>query len=199
VDLAHLGFRHNALSSDHVADAALRQNGINDYALLVVQSRQKNDTMSKAAIYRSVETEKPTLLLDEVGWIVDLKDDRQGILCGGFERLGHAEVCEGEGANITVRRYSTYCPKAFGIIGKLTATLMDRSIGIAMQRKTKNDKVERLGRLDNDDHVKFRRQCLRWAHDNRQALSAITPKAPTGLNDRAFDAWEPSDCRTCRR
>jgi Protein of unknown function (DUF3631) len=60
-----------------------------------------------------------------------------------------------------------------------------------MQRKTKNDKVERLGRRDNDDHVNFRRQCLRWARDNRQALSAITPKAPTGLNDRAFDAWEP--------
>jgi Protein of unknown function (DUF3631) len=152
---------------------------------------KKNDTMSRAAIYRSVETEKPTLLLDEVSWVVDLKDDRQGILCGGFEQLGHAEVCEGDGANITVRRYSTYCPKAFGIIGKLTATLMDRSIEITMQRKTKNDKVERLGRRDNDDHVKFRRQCLRWAHDNRQALAAITPKAPTGLNDRAFDAWEP--------
>jgi hypothetical protein len=76
---------------------------------------KKNDSMSKAAIYRSVEAEKPTLLLDEVSWVVDLKDDRQNILCGGFERLGHAEVCEGEGANIAVRRYSTYCPKAFGI------------------------------------------------------------------------------------
>src|SRR5262245_30940330 len=58
---------------------------------------KKSDSMSKAAIYRSVENEKPTLVLDEVGWILDKGDDRQGILCGGFERNGYAEVCEGEG------------------------------------------------------------------------------------------------------
>jgi hypothetical protein len=152
---------------------------------------KKNDSMSKAAIYRSVEVERPTLVLDETSWVVDLKDERQGILCGGFERNGFVEVCEGESTNISVRRYSTYCPKAFGIIGKLTATLMDRSIEIAMQRKTKADKVERLGRRDNADCARLRQQCLRWANDNREALAAITPKAPDGLNDRALDIWEP--------
>jgi putative DNA primase/helicase len=62
---------------------------------------KKNDHMSKASIYRSVEAEQPTLILDEVGWVVDMKDERQGILCGGFERLGFVEICEGEGAEIT--------------------------------------------------------------------------------------------------
>jgi hypothetical protein len=57
---------------------------------------KKNDHMSKASIYRSVEAEQPTLILDEVGWVVDMKDERQGILCGGFERLGFVEICEGE-------------------------------------------------------------------------------------------------------
>ena len=152
---------------------------------------KKNDSMSKAAIYRSVEVERPTLVLDEVGWVGDLKDERQGILCGGFERNGFVEVCEGESANITVRRYSTYCPKAFGLIGKLTATLMDRSIEIAMQRKTKLDKVERLGRRDNADYARLRQRCLRWANDSHEALAAIKPKAPDGLNDRALDIWEP--------
>jgi hypothetical protein len=152
---------------------------------------KKNDSMSKAAIYRSVEAERPTLILDEVSWVLDLKDERQGILCGGFERLGYVEVCEGEGANIVVRRYSTFCPKAFGLIGKLTPTLMDRSVEIAMRRKTKSDKVERLRRRDNADHVRLRQQCLRWANDKGQALSAVTPKIPEGLNDREFDIWEP--------
>src|SRR6516164_800563 len=152
---------------------------------------KKNDSMSKAAIYRSVEVERPTLVLDEVGWVGDLKDERQGILCGGFERNGFVEVCEGESANITVRRYSTYCPKAFGLIGKLTATLMDRSIEIAMQRKTKVDRVERLGRRDNAGYAELRRQCLRFANDNREAVAAVKPKAPSGLNDRALDIWEP--------
>ena len=96
---------------------------------------KKSDSMSKAAIYRSVEGEKPTLVLDEVSWVLDPKDDRQGILCGGFERNGFVEICEGEGASIAARRFSTYCPKVFGLIGKLTGTLMDRSIEIAMRRK----------------------------------------------------------------
>jgi hypothetical protein len=151
---------------------------------------KKNDSMSQAAIYRSVEREKPTLLLDETGWVTDLKDQRQGILCGGFERNGYVEVCEGEGANITVRRFSTYCPKAFGIIGQLTPTLMDRAIEIAMQRKS-GEKVERLRRRDNDDHNRLRQQCLRWATDNHAVLSASEPSLPDNLNDRVADFWEP--------
>jgi len=111
-------------------------------------------------------------------------------LCGGFERLGHVEICDGEGADITTKRYSTYCPKAFGLIGKLTPTLMDRSIEIRMQRKLR-EKVARLRRRDNDQHAELRRKCLRWANDNRAALPTIAPKPLSGLNDRAFDAWEP--------
>jgi len=152
---------------------------------------KKNDSMSKAAIYRSVEAERPTLVLDETSWVIDLKDERQGILCGGFERNGFVEVCEGESANITVKRYSTYCPKAFGIIGKLTATLMDRSIEINMQRKMGREKVERLRRRDNDQHRVLRQKCLRWANDSRAALAAIEVQAPADLDDRAFDIWEP--------
>jgi hypothetical protein len=152
---------------------------------------KKSDSMSKAAIYRSVEGEKPTLVLDEVGWVLDLKDDRQGILCGGFERNGYVEVCEGEGADITTRRFSTYCPKAFGLIGKLTATLTDRSICILMDRKPRTARVARLRRRDNDDFARLRQWCLRWANDNAKALAQSQPMALDWLNDRALDFWEP--------
>jgi Protein of unknown function (DUF3631)/Primase C terminal 2 (PriCT-2) len=151
---------------------------------------KKNDSMSKAAIYRSVDRDKPTLVLDEVGWVVDQRDERQNILCGGFERNGYAETCEGEGADITTKLWSTFCPKAFGLIGKLTATLMDRSIEIAMRRKLA-EKVERLRRRDNDDHAKLRRLCCRWAQDNIEALTKAAPTFPDKLNDRAVDFWEP--------
>jgi Protein of unknown function (DUF3631)/RepB DNA-primase from phage plasmid len=152
---------------------------------------KKSDSMSKPAIYRSVDTERPTLVLDEVGWVLDPKDERQGILCGGFERNGFVEVCEGEGTSITTRLFSTFCPKAFGLIGQLTATLTDRSIVIPMRRKTPTDKAERLRRRDTEEHAQLRRQCLRWAIDNAEALTRITPPALTVLNDRANDLWEP--------
>jgi hypothetical protein len=35
---------------------------------------KKNDSMSQATIYRSVDVEKPTLLLDECSWVKDLKE-----------------------------------------------------------------------------------------------------------------------------
>jgi Protein of unknown function (DUF3631) len=152
---------------------------------------KKSDSMSKAAIYRSAGEEKPTLVLDEVGWVVDLQDERQGILCGGFEVNGYVEVCEGEGTDITTRRFSTYCPKAFGLIGKLTPTLVDRSICIPLDRKLRTDKVERLRRRDNDEFAQLRRRCLRWANDNAKALAQSPPMEFEGLNDRALDFWEP--------
>jgi putative DNA primase/helicase len=152
---------------------------------------KKNDSMSKASIYRGIEGEKPTLVLDEVGWVIDQQDDRQGILSGGFERNGFVEICEGEGADITTRRYSTYCPKAFGLVGKLTATLTDRSIRINMQRKLRTQKLMRLRRRDNDEFAALRRRCLRWANDNAEALAQAPQKELDGLNDRALDFWEP--------
>jgi Protein of unknown function (DUF3631)/RepB DNA-primase from phage plasmid len=152
---------------------------------------KKSDSMSKAAIYRSVDTERPTLVLDEVGWVVDTKDERQGILCGGFERNGFVEVCEGEGLAITTRLFSTFCPKAFGLIGQLTVTLTDRSIVITMRRKMPSEKAERLRRRDSEAHEQLRRQCLRWANDNAAVLAQVMPPALPALNDRAMDLWEP--------
>jgi hypothetical protein len=152
---------------------------------------KKTDSMSRAAIYRSVERDKPTLCLDEVSWVLDPKDERQGILCGGYERNGYVEVCEGESTAITTRLFSTYCPKSFGLIGKLTATLTDRSIVIPMRRKTPVEKAERLRRGDNDSHRRLRQQCLRWADDNAAALAKSPPVVLDRLNDRAADFWEP--------
>ena len=152
---------------------------------------KKSDSMSKPAIYRSVDTERPTLVLDEVGWVLDPKDERQGILCGGFERNGFVEVCEGEGLAIATRLFSTFCPKAFGLIGQLTATLTDRSIVIPMRRKMPSEKAERLRRRDSEAHAQLRRHCLRWANDNAAALGQVTPPALPTLNDRANDLWEP--------
>jgi len=152
---------------------------------------KKSDSMSKPAIYRSVDSERPTLVLDEVGWVLDPKDERQGILCGGFERNGFVEVCEGEGMAITTRLFSTFCPKAFGLIGQLTATLTDRSIVILMRRKMPTEKAERLRRRDTDEHVQLRQKCLRWATDSAEALAQVAPPMLSALNDRANDLWEP--------
>ena len=135
---------------------------------------KKTDSMSKAVIYRSVDADRPTLVLDEVNWICSLDDERAGIVNGGFERNGYVETCEGEGAAIKPKRWSTYCPKALGMIGRLTSTLTDRSIAITMRRKTSGEIVERLRRRDNDEHAELRQKCRRWADDNVEALKTAS-------------------------
>jgi hypothetical protein len=75
---------------------------------------KKSDSVSRAAIYRSVDRDKPTLILDEVSWVLDLRDERQGILCGGFERNGYVEVCEGESTAITTNCSRHTPPKPSG-------------------------------------------------------------------------------------
>jgi putative DNA primase/helicase len=152
---------------------------------------KKTDSMSKAVIYRSVDADKPTLVLDEVNWICSLDDERAGIVNGGFERNGYVETCEGEGAAIKPKRWATYCPKALGMIGRLTSTLMDRSIAIRMRRKIPGEIVERLRRRDNNDHAELRQKCRRWADDNSDALKAAPEMVASGLDDRAIDCWEP--------
>ena len=152
---------------------------------------KKTDSMSKAVIYRSVDADRPTLVLDEVNWICSLDDERAGIVNGGFERNGFVETCEGEGAAIKPKRWSTYCPKALGMIGRLTPTLMDRSIAITMRRKTAGEIVERLRRRDNDEHAELRQKCRRWAEDNADALRTAPEMVASGLDDRAVDCWEP--------
>jgi hypothetical protein len=152
---------------------------------------KKTDSMSKAVIYRSVDADRPTLVLDEVNWICSLDDERAGIVNGGFERNGYVETCEGERAAIKPRRWATYCPKALGMIGRLTATLMDRSIAITMRRKTSGEIVERLRRRDNDEHAELRQKCRRWADDNVEALRTAPEMVAPGLDDRAVDCWEP--------
>ena len=88
-------------------------------------------------------------------------------------------------------RFSTWCPKAIALIGELPSTLDDRAIVISLKRKTRDEKVKRLG-LDFDDQcLDLRRKCLRWATDNMDRLKAANPQLPFLDNDRALDNWSP--------
>ena len=87
-----------------------------------------------AALVRKVDTETPTLLLDEsdaaFGSEREYAEALRGILNAGFLRSGRTTLCVGQGANMTVRDFSTFGPKAIAGIGQLPGTVTDRSIQI---------------------------------------------------------------------
>src|SRR5262249_18475058 len=116
--------------------------------------------------------------------------EMRGILNSGHsQRLAYVMRCDGESHE--PRRFSTWAAMAFGLIGKLTPTLQDRSIEIPHKRRLKSEKVDRL----RERHLaaigaSLRPKLARWAADNLAKLTT-DPQLPEQLNDRAQDNWEP--------
>ena len=57
-----------------------------------------------------------------------------------------------------------------------------------MQRKTANERCERLKNLDA---LPLRQKCLRFVLDHQSTIAQAQPQIPPDLNDRAADIWEP--------
>jgi putative DNA primase/helicase len=150
--------------------------------------------ISPAAVFRYIEKEKPTLLIDEADSFVRGNDELRGILNSGHTRAAAYVIRTVEiGGDHVAKRFSTWAPKAIAAIGDLADTLADRSITINMQRKRGDQHVERMRRRDNAEFAQLRRMQLRWVNDNAEALSAADDHAevPAELHDRAADNWRP--------
>jgi len=150
-----------------------------------------------AALLRIIETQCPTLLLDELD--AAMKADREmaealrGVINSGFDRAGARYIMNVPlpGGVYEPRQFSTWAPQLLSGIGHLPDTIRDRSIEIEMTRKRQNEKVKRLRRRDGADLNQLAQRSARWVQDNLDALRKAKPKIPNGLNDRAADAWEP--------
>ena len=153
--------------------------------------------ITPAALLRIIETQHPTLLLDEMD--AAMKQDREmaealrGIINSSFDRPGARYIMNVPipGGGYEPRQFSTWAPQLLSGIGNLPDTVRDRSIEIEMVRKRRCEKVKRLRRRDGDDLCDLSRQSSRWASDNLEKLRNSNPEMPSGLDDRAADAWEP--------
>ena len=146
--------------------------------------------ISPAALFRSVEKFRPTMLIDEGDSFLRDNEDMRGILNSGFTRASAVVIrCDGEQNDPTP--FSTWCPKLIALIGKLPDTLQDRSIVVTLRRKLANENVERLSRNHRPALHELRAKCARWALDHLTGLMHADPAMPKGLNDRGEDAWRP--------
>lgn len=141
-----------------------------------------------AAVFRTIDTYRPTLLLDEADTFIRHNEELRGILNSGHERQ-LAYVIRTVGDNHEPKQFPTWCAKAVALIGFLPTTLQDRAIAIRLRRKATTEKVERLPRNAHDRFADLRSMCARWAKDNIAHLARAEPVMPPGLNDRAADNW----------
>jgi hypothetical protein len=146
--------------------------------------------ISPAALFRTVEAAKPTLLIDEADTFIAMSDELRGIINSGHTRAT-AYVVRTEGEDLQPRKFSTWAPIAFATIGKLPGTVEDRSIAIPLRRKRPDEKVERL-RRNHTDHLRdVALRAARWAADQASGISDADPEIPEELHDRAADNWRP--------
>jgi hypothetical protein len=151
--------------------------------------------VTAAVLARKVDAERPTLLLDESDAAFkgekEYAEALRGLLNTGHRRGGKSTVCVGQGAELSYKDFSTYCPKAIAGIGKLPDTVADRSLPIRLARRAPDERAERFRRRDAEVEA----APLRLALDELTALAYeledARPDLPAELDDRAQDAGEP--------
>jgi hypothetical protein len=106
--------------------------------------------VSVAVLWRKVDAESPTLLLDESDSAFNgqrgYAEALQGVLDTGHRRGGSYWCCETTGREISYKRFSTFCAKAIAGIGQLPGTLEGRAINIRLKRALRTERMERFRR-----------------------------------------------------
>jgi putative DNA primase/helicase len=143
-----------------------------------------------SAIFRIIESARPTLLIDEADTFFGDKDELRGILNSGHRRGG--SVIRTVGDDFEPRVFSTHAAVAIAMIGKLAGTLADRSIQIAMRRRRRTDANVEPFRSDRVGYLgEVVRRATRWAIDNGRRFVHADPPMPEGVINRAADNWRP--------
>lgn len=100
-------------------------------------------SVSPASIFRAIELYKPSFLIDEADTFENLNEDLRGLLNASHLRAT-AQAIRIVGDNHEPRTFSTWCPKAISLIGRLPATLEDRSLVVEMKRRRNDEVCERF-------------------------------------------------------
>jgi hypothetical protein len=151
---------------------------------------------SDAVLFRKIERDKPTLLLDETdalfGPNTPSREPLRGLLNAGNRRGATVPRCVGEGSKIEVVDFDVFCAKAFAGIGRLPETIADRSIRIRLRRRSRNEIIERFVRREAEPLARsLKRRIEQWVTAHVAELKEARPVAPDGLSDRAVEGWEP--------
>jgi len=148
--------------------------------------------ISSAAVFRSIQAWKPTLLIDEADTFLNStgNDEITGILNSGHNQslAFVVRTQEVDGEHVPVR-FSTFCPKVIAMIKAPADTIIDRSIVITLVRKRPDQHVDALAIDAKETLTDTRRRILRWSADHRDEVKFDIEDVPAMGNDRARQNW----------
>lgn len=164
---------------------------------LVAPKPRYTTNISPAALYRIIEAERPTLLMDESQSLARRGSEQseviREILNAGIGP--NAKVIRCGGANMTeIVEFSVYSPKVFAMIGKLDSVLADRTLPVDLRRKTPADVVKRFRhRLVAQEGEVLKIGLENWCRENRDKIQDVYDHIePFPIdNDRMADLLTP--------
>jgi hypothetical protein len=148
--------------------------------------------ITPAALFRVIEQNSPTLLLDEVDRYLAQDEVLNGIMNAGHTRrtatVTRLEEVDGD---YIPRKFNVFGGKCMAGIGKQLDTCMDRSIIVKMEKRLSDERVTKLPLMFFENHFAVRRKIARFAEDNTLRAKELEPVIPNLGNDRAQDNWLP--------
>jgi hypothetical protein len=140
-------------------------------------------------IYRTVDAEQPTFIIDEADDLFTRKSDVRAILNASWTR------------GILIRRgghdFDPFCPKIISALGRDTTRLpeaiLSRSMVIEMfpaKPGEVDDDSEPWNELDDDEFANLRRKLARWSIDNIEAIVTAVPIFPSSVVNRSRANWK---------
>jgi hypothetical protein len=145
--------------------------------------------VTASAIFRVVEGYRPTLLIDEADSFLPENEELRGVVNSGHRQGG--AVVRTVGDEHEPRRFSTYGACAIALIGKLPATLHDRSVTVDLKRRLASEPVTSFRSDRTGDLDMLARKVARWAVDNVEKVRTTDPEMPGTLFNRDADNWQP--------
>ena len=153
--------------------------------------------ISEAALFRSIDTERPTLLLDEYDAIFGAharpQENLRAMLNAGHRRGATVVRCLVEGTRMEPKRSQVFCAKALAGIGappeQHSRTARSES-SCADAKSPSSSKCFRRRDVE-PEAAALKRQLETWALQAVESLRDAYPQLPRELDDRAADGWNP--------
>ena len=153
---------------------------------------------SEAVLFRQVDREQPTVLLDEVDRLFSSSKDRveplTALLNGGNRRGASVPRLVSSGNDWEVKNFSTFSPKVLAGIDSAgwPDTVRDRAIVVRLHRISRDESVERMRRRKVAPEAEgLRKSISAWAKAHIEELAEAEPTDLDFVSPRAFDGWEP--------
>jgi putative DNA primase/helicase len=142
------------------------------------------------ALYRFVDANKPTLLLDEVDSLFKRKPDFASLMKDSWSHTATVQRTVVVNGVYQTQFFSTFCPKAVaGLNPDMDLAQASRTITIRMWPRPPGSKVS-FKHSDDEEFAKLRQQALRWATDASADLQKRDPLLPPGFDDRQALNWK---------